>query len=172
MNKSQLRRLIKTLIREAIEDFDTRQGMETMQSLQKRNLIHNMDDFTKGYVQSALFSSTDDRDESGGLPMDKNYEMEDIDEKTLQHMIEDCKKFQRENSQYFEKIDLDDSEAGAMFWYSRNGHGTGFWDVKDWKNEYAEAYGDHLHQAAKRYGEYNLYVGDGAYDGIIFGYPP
>jgi len=52
--------------------------------------------------------------------------------------------------------------AGHDFWLTRNGHGAGFWDG-DWPDDA----GGRLTEASKKYGEFNLYVGD---DGLIHGY--
>lgn len=48
---------------------------------------------------------------------------------------------------------------GQNFWFSRNRHGCGFWDVG------AGKLGDTLHAAAKIYCEAHVYVGD---DGLVY----
>jgi hypothetical protein len=50
--------------------------------------------------------------------------------------------------------------AGHDFWLTRCGHGAGFWDG-DWPEPYATM----LTDAAKAFGEVDLYVGD---DGMIY----
>ena len=112
-----------------------------------------MDTFTKAYFEAALWSSTDDE----GEPLDAQYDVRDIDHETQRQMVKDCEKFQHENSEY---IDMDVSKAGHNFWLSRNGHGAGFLD-DDWGGHSRE-----LQTASKRFGEFNLYVGD---DGKIYG---
>lgn len=59
-----------------------------------------MDSFTKAYVECALWSSTDESNESGGNPLDENYGPEDISEETMAAILADCERFQRENSEY------------------------------------------------------------------------
>ena len=79
---------------------------------------------------------------------------------TLRKMAADCLRFQRVARADLNEADISSAEAGHCFWLSRNGHGTGFWD-RD-----LGAVGDRLHAKAKRFGEFNLYVGD---DGEIHG---
>ena len=56
--------------------------------------------------------------------------------------------------------EFDDSEAGADFWFTRNGHGVGYWD-----GDYPEPQATRLDDASKRFGEVWLYVGD---DGQLY----
>ena len=37
-----------------------------------------LDEFTRGYIDAALWSSTDNSDEGGGQPLDSNYSVNDI----------------------------------------------------------------------------------------------
>ena len=110
--------------------------------------------FKTAYVDCALWSSTDNADESGGEPLDKNYDVRDIDDASLSVMGEDCDDFvafcEREG------IDLsvgDDEQNGHDFWLTRNHHGAGFWD-------HGYANGDALTKAAHSFGSVDLYVGD------------
>ena len=48
--------------------------------------MDNLDDFTGAYVECALWSTNDESDESGGVPMDENYGIDDIDPATLGKM--------------------------------------------------------------------------------------
>jgi hypothetical protein len=120
--------------------------------------------FFDGYVTAALWSSTDNADESGGEPLDKNYDRGDIAEKSLAKMKRDCIAFMRKN-----KSDLGDfvsenprgSEgdpwalAGHCFWLNRNGHGTGFWD-----RGVNEKLGQRLSAASEKARSSDIYVGD------------
>ncbi len=113
-----------------------------------------MDEFTQQYIETALWSSTDDDD----IHLDsEKYGPEKISKETLEKMKEDCKKFQEENQ---EDILEDESRAGHDFWLTRNGHGAGFWDG-DWQTEV----GEKLTKASEKFGEFHLYVGD---DGKIY----
>ncbi len=112
-----------------------------------------MDTFTRQYIATALWSSTDDSDK----PLDAKYGVSDLHPTTLIVMRVDCAKFQADHA---DDISADVEGAGHDFWLTRNGHGAGFWDG-DW----ADDVGERLTRASKAYGEVSLYVGD---DGRIY----
>lgn len=117
--------------------------------------IEKLDTFTRAYIECALWSSTDNADpETGGEPLDKNYDIEDITRETLEHMIKDCADFQQANTGLLESAG-DASQNGHDFWLTRNGHGAGFWG-----RGYRKYVGDTLSDASKAYGCFDLYVGD------------
>lgn len=139
-----------------------------------------LDAFTRACIECAPWSSNDESNESGGEPLDKNYNASDIAPEALARIIADCTKFQAHNAALLENAYTDASlpvngsgeryggaaSAGHDFWLTRNGHGAGFWDG-DWDsvdNDGAE-YGDRLTEAAKSFGECTLYVGD---DGQLY----
>ena len=105
----------------------------------------NFDEFTKAYLETALWSSSDNDDK----PLDE-YNSTDIADETINEMIKDCEKFQSENC---EDISSDLSRAGHDFWLTWTG---------DWDDEI----GKKLTKASETYGEFTLYVGD---DGKIYG---
>jgi hypothetical protein len=128
-----------------------------------------MDAFTRAYFEAALWATNDESDDQGGEPLDKNYSNGDIADATRDKMIADCADFQARFANLLEDDDSPaiekwgrDELAGHDFWLTRNGHGAGFWDGNWPKN------GDALTEAAKEYGEFDLYVGD---DGEIHGSP-
>lgn len=110
------------------------------------------DEFTMAYIECALWSTNDESDESGGVPLDDNYTWEDIDPETLNKMVKDCQKFQADNQGI---VPQSLAIAGHDFWLTRNGHGAGFWDG-DWPEPQASQ----LSKAAEAFGGFNLYVGD------------
>lgn len=125
--------------------------------------ITNLDDFTLGYIECALWSTNDESTPNGGKPLDYNYDIGDIAESTLKKIVEDCKKFQEDNSEllmkyYNERIKVTSDPikayAGHDFWLTRNGHGCGFWDRDLGK------LGEQLTEASHKFGECWLYVGD------------
>ena len=136
-----------------------------------RSRSPRLDAFTRAYVEAALWSTNDESDERGGEPLDKNYGVEDIAPETMELIVEDCADFQERFGRLIEDDDpkvvhgeYDRWEkAGHDFWLTREGHGAGFWDG-DWPK-----HGDELTEAAKSYGEFELYVGD---DGAIYGPDP
>lgn len=129
-----------------------------------------LDEFTRAYVECAIWSSTDD----DGEPLGRNHDLRSIAEDTLAAMMADCQDFQASFGAY---VGHDLSQAGHDFWLTRNGHGAGFWDG-DWPMVYVQAgedhpmtdqydtFGEFLTAMARPYGEFNLYIGD---DGLIHG---
>ena len=125
-------------------------------------------EFQEAYVETALWSSTDASDDGDGAPLDKNYSRSDIAPDTMRKMMADCDKFYDKMSDVIDrgcekdrKGNCSDGRAGHDFWLTRNGHGAGFWDG-DWPEPEAAE----LTRESKRFGEYDLYVGD---DGKIHG---
>lgn len=116
-----------------------------------------MDRFTTAYVEAALWSSTDNCDDSGGRPLDRNYGVEDLSPETLASILEDCQAFQDAHA---EQIGGDLEQAGHDFWLTRNRHGAGFWDG-DWPDDI----GARLTEASHGFGSIDLYIG---YDGLIY----
>lgn len=108
----------------------------------------DLDTMLASYIECALWSSTDNADDSGGSPLDDNYGEEDILRATYREMRADCKSFGESN-----EADISDwSQAGHDFWLTRNRHGAGFWD-----RGLGEA-GERLTKAAHVYGSVDLYV--------------
>lgn len=121
-----------------------------------------LDEFTRAYMECALWSSTD-----GNNPLDRDHGIEDIAYETAQAMMEDCKKFQ---DMFGERIDAapetsseytNRDRAGHDLWLTRNGHGTGFWETSRWPKDL----GLLMDKQSQLMGQYELYVGD---DGLIY----
>jgi len=124
----------------------------------------DLETFLNGYIGTALWSSTDDE----GNPLDDVFDESMVDPETKKQMLKDCSEFMRKAKNELEQADEGDisSWAGHNFWLSRNGHGSGFWDVDDYKNKEKVNLGMKLDKIAKTFGSYDLYVGD---DGYIHG---
>ncbi len=115
------------------------------------------EEMIRQYMETALWSSNDESDESGGEPLDKNYSISDIADDTQSEMQADCDRFYTENADKIREGG-DVGAAGHDFWLSRNGHGAGFddgFDDGDWGDV-----GEALENAAEKFGSYDLYVGD------------
>lgn len=113
-----------------------------------------LDMFTKSYIETALWSSTDDND----APLDSKYGPGDISAALLATIKADCEEFQAANAGLLEPENLD--QLGHDFWLTRNHHGAGFWD-----GDYEKEKGRKLTEASHAYGECWWYVGD---DGKIY----
>lgn len=124
----------------------------------KEKIIEKLDTFTRAYIECALWSSTDQSDESGGDPLDDNYSIHDISAKSLKEMVDDCRRFQENNALDLELSTLDEAQQGHDFWLTRNRHGAGFWDRKHISPEADKAL-DRLTGASQNEGECVLAVG-------------
>lgn len=130
----------------------------------KQALINSLDAFTRSYLETALWSSTEcDADGNMGDSLDENYSIDDFTVEALRESIDDCKSFQAFNLEDLEAVyraNRDNrgtvvygpGDAGHDFWLTRNGHGAGFWDrgLGD--------VGDRLSKASKPYGSVDLMV--------------
>ena len=119
-----------------------------------------LDDFTRAYAECALWASNDESTPAGGEPLDTNYGVEDIATETLVKMVDDCRRFQEENAAdlaLYNHPQWSAAELGGHdFFLTRNGQGCGFWDRDCLPTEASER----LTDAAEKYGEVDLYVGD------------
>ena len=109
----------------------------------------SLETFTTAYIEAALWSSDVEETEGGISP-------------ELQATFErDCAKFYASHTRVIEEAQGTDERAGHDFWLTRCGHGAGFWDG-DWPEPQATI----LDNAARAFGNVDLYVGD---DGLIYG---
>jgi len=109
----------------------------------------HLDLFTRAYLTAALF--TEDPNPSQGEFCERdNWSIDCIDDASILEASNDCVLFQEKAG---ERIADDLEHAGRDFWYTRNGHGCGFWDG-DW----SEADGKFLTDLAKTFGESYLSV--------------
>jgi hypothetical protein len=109
--------------------------------------------FTKAYITCALRSSTDDNDD----PLDKKYDQDDIALDTLFAMVQDCFNFRVNNAADLKDLDIE--QCGQDFWHTRQHHDAGF------PERNLGEVGDRLTEAAKKFGEAHLHLGD---DGQIY----
>lgn len=114
-----------------------------------------LDSFERAFFGCALWSSTDESNEQGGEPLDKNYSISDIAEETILKLKADCDSFREMNAELLEQAG-DSEQNGHDFWLTRNRHGAGFWD-----RGYSKAVGNGLTESAHVFGEVNLLVHDG-----------
>lgn len=122
-----------------------------------------LDAFTRGYIEAAFFTSTGTGDDAeSGL---EHASFADIAPSALDGIVADCAKWQADNAELLalaaDRDGYDMERAGNDYWYTRNGHGVGFWDRKELD---AEGLGDKL-SAACRYRSVDMYRGD---DGLIY----
>jgi hypothetical protein len=133
---------------------------------------HVVDDILRGYIEAALWSSTDESTPSGGDPLDKHYGPGDIAASSRKSMRRDIVKFVRANkgavAEYGEHREYNPEHGsvwehlGHDLWLTRNGHGAGFWDC-DYGGR--DEIGEKLTEGAEKLGSSDMFVGD---DGQIY----
>lgn len=126
----------------------------------------DLDAFTQGYIEALFFTE----EEALGQYAENAYGFRDLAPETLARIMRDHAAFQATeawglyeasaNEESWGSLDDDDDHAGRDFWYTRNGHGCGFWDG-DWPEPYATA----LTDVAKAFGACEVYLGD---DGRVY----
>jgi hypothetical protein len=126
----------------------------------------DLEEFYDAYVETALWSSNDESDESGGEPMDRNYGVEDFAPSAEDKMVADCKRFLDRAWPILDEAPVrihgrpKMEMAGYHFWLTRNGHGVSFEDG-EWPEDIAEK----LTALSHKFHDVDLYVGD---DGKIY----
>lgn len=115
--------------------------------------------FMTGYLEAMFFTEGEELD---GLSV------EDMSKELTQQSNDDCKGFimrfpatlpilEREHNYSYQ-------QAGRDFWYTRNGHGVGFWD-RGLPEEYVSLLDGAVGHGA-RYPQVDIYKGD---NGLIYG---
>ncbi len=107
-----------------------------------------------GYVEAACFTDEEQLKEWG-----KDQFTFDLEELDYVNIL--CENFKRDNLADLEQGD-DDGQAGRDLWYTRNGHGVGFWDRE---TLWGEAQAERLTEKAKALGQSDIYVGD---NGLVY----
>jgi len=134
-------------------------GSAEIHQLRPRPSFLSLDLFTRGYIESALWTEHESLTEDGGR--EAAY-YENLSSAAIARMEQDCLVFRTENegdlSQYYDHS-LGEDQAGHDFWLTRNGHGAGFWD-----RAIGEDLGERLSQAASKMGTSDLYWSD---DGFV-----
>lgn len=139
--------------------------MRFLDKVAKKYEIYAMGEYPKkafdSYLETMLWSSTDESTPQGGDPLDKNYSISDISEETKEKTKKDIESFyQKAESAGVDLTKYDDESIGHDFFLTRCGHGAGFWD-----GDYEDNDGKLLTDVSKHFGEVNPYVGD---DGKIY----
>lgn len=114
-----------------------------------------LDAFTRGYIEALFFTDASDTDdECHGL------DVADIAPEAWDKIVRDCAAFQYGAAPLlalaYDRDDYSEEQAGRDFWFTRNGHGVGFWD-RDQLD--AGALGDKL-SALCRHESCDVYKGD------------
>lgn len=89
-----------------------------------------LDDFAKGYVEALFFTNGDTGDEREGRLNEMGVER--LTRASVAKIKEDCDAFQAEHTGLltlaYATGEYTPEQAGRDFWFTRQGHGAGFWD--------------------------------------------
>ena len=127
-----------------------------------------LDDFTQAYIEALFFTSCEGSTEAGtfdpenGSPLPDEAGFSDLAPEALREIVLDCEAFQKDYGRFWNPHLVDnpgknDAQAGHDFWLTRNRHGAGFWDRPE---IYGEPNAYLLTEAAQRFGECSVYLGD------------
>lgn len=119
-----------------------------------------LDSFTQGYIEAMFFTSTGSGDD-GDL---EDATIAELAPSAWEMILRDCKAFQEgyaddlQEAYDQDKANYGAIEAGRDYWYTRNGHGVGYWD---------RDLGDIGEALSKASGRHELYLVRGD-DGLIY----
>lgn len=126
--------------------------------------FYALNDFAKGYVEAMFFTNGDtgDTGDTGDDHEDllNDLGVEKLTREAVKDIAADCDKFigtimpdGRFCRQWLDEIggqcDYNDNRAGHDFWFTRQGHGVGYWD----RDELHEEQKDALSNLARSFGE-------------------
>ncbi len=138
-NVTELKQLLSWVERQ-------KEGSDALESVKA-----SMNDFQKralnGYLDGIRWASSDE-------DMFKEYTNYDFSKEAIEGAAEDIKRFIELADGFLEG--LDPEQVGTDLWFTRNGHGAGFWDRKYLEKEQQEK----LTQISKSMKEAWDYVGD------------
>lgn len=113
-------------------------------------------EFVMGYIVAAYFTETGDSEQPSSEAT--------ISNEAIATAVTECEAFQAEAKPILDAAYLSgytETQAGHDFWFTRNGHGVGYWC----RDELTDEQGDSLSDIARRAGEVDLYEGD---DGLLY----
>ena len=125
-----------------------------------KHAYYKLNDFAKGYVEAMFFTNGDTGDDNESLLNDLG--VEKLTRKAVKDIKEDCDRFlcsvMPDGTTVRQWLDraseatdgaYGDDRAGNDFWYTRQGHGVGYWCRDELEGEL----GDGLAAAARAFGE-------------------
>ncbi len=115
------------------------------------NWFHSRDEFTQGYVTAMFFTEANpDNEEMAEATV------ADLSAEARTRICADSMAFQATKAFKAAWNDgVDREDMGRDFWYTRNGHGCGFWD-----GDYEEPHATALDEESERFGNVDVYRGD------------
>lgn len=127
-------------------------------------VFSDLSGFVQGYVEAMFFTETssvyksnwnnlDLGDHDGSIPYDATFQ--DVSSDALMDIIADCARFCANAKHELSRAYLnayDERQAGRDFWYTRNGHGVGYWD----REMLEDGLGNDLSEIALTFGTHDI----------------
>lgn len=120
--------------------------------MNKQQLIDSLDSFTRGYITCLLFTTNEDEFPEYCYSGEFGICDEDIERfsiESLNKIKQDCLDFQEKHAILLKQAGSDE-ENGIDLAYSRNGHGTGYFD-RDYDEEIREQLQEICRRLPERY---------------------
>ena len=118
--------------------------------------FNSLDPFVQGYIEAMFFTNTGTADDEDL----EDVSFADLSPCAVDTIKSECKYWVMKHAQLlaaaYKREGCDEDAAGRDYWYTRNGHGVGYWDREALD---ADGLGDKLADAA-RYSERYIYRGD------------
>jgi hypothetical protein len=126
----------------------------------KTHPFYDLNDFAKGYVEAMFFTNGDTGDDRENLLNDLGVDR--LTRASVAAIKRDCDAFLSKIGpdgcfmrQWLDRAEYSDERAGNDFWFTRQGHGVGFWCRDD---ELTQEQQDAFCTAAKSFGETHVEV--------------
>lgn len=117
----------------------------------RKHAFDSLDEFARGYVEAMFFTNCDSGHENEFIANELGVER--LTRASVATIKAQCDAFQAQAAellkQAYERGDYDAEQAGRDFWFTRQGHGVGFWD----RDQLDGTLGDKLSAAARSFGE-------------------
>ena len=135
--------------------------------------FERLPEFVRGYIECAFFDGVErqksDPDYSDSDPKDTDASVADLAPSTLAEMIAECRRFRAMHGKLLRRAVAQPGysweRAGHDFWYTRNGHGVGFWCRDELKRSGLDRKLSELVGFKTEFTDCFLYRGD---DGLIY----
>lgn len=99
--------------------------------------FYGLDDLAKGYVEAMFFTNGDTGDEREYLL--NEWGVERLTKTSVANIAADCAAFRQKAGRLLtlaaDCAGYDESRAGNDFWFTRQGHGVGFWDRRELRRD-------------------------------------
>lgn len=96
----------------------------------KPHSFYDLNEFARGYVEAMFFTNGDTGDERENLLND--WGVERLTRAAVAAIKADCEAFERDAADLlalaYATGDYEPEQAGRDFWFTRQGHGVGFWE--------------------------------------------